>query len=300
MPTSPPPRPQEARLSLINSAPVLDEVAGGTDRWQEEFNFVPEACGDAHVSDPCQSVERVPDARPAPVDVKPFVVWAADRCSTFGFLSNADMATAGDGASDEERAQAGYEARAQRFLERCQSKAISGELWEGTQAQDSGWPNQFLASSDADTLTEGPEPVIDVLACLEQALAQCGCGARGMIHATRQLVTHWAALGPSILRREGGLLLTVHDTIVVSDAGYTGTGPNGEPASDSIWAYATGMVNVRLSAIELLPARFADAVDRSLNIVDFYAQREASVFWDGCCHFAAEANLAACAFGGTS
>lgn len=290
MAISPPPQPQAARLSLINSMPVLDEAASSDEnaavqaRWQDEYSFIPEACSDAHVADPCEPEIREPDPRPDVVDTKPFVVWAADRCRA------------------QEYQVADYPARARRLLERCQSKQIAHELWEGTQAQASGWPNRFLAMSDADTVTTEPSGIVDTLACLEQALADCGCGSRGMIHATRQVVTHWTALGNSVLRREGGLLLTVHDTIVVSDAGYTGTGPNGEPAGSSVWAYATGIVAGRLSAIDIVPSpeMLADAMDRGINEVAFFAQREASVFWDACCHFAAEVDLATCAVGGVS
>jgi hypothetical protein len=274
------PIPREAALSLVNAMAPLDPAAAG--RWELGFSFQPEACGDADVADPCNTTAFQFSDRPAIVEGEPFAVRAGDRCSSLGFP-----------AED-------YQGRAERLLLRCQSKQISRELWEGTLAQAAGWPNLFLADSGADTVTTGPSGLIDSLACLEQALADCACGERGVIHATRQVVTHWAALGNSVLRREGGLLLTAHDTIVVSDAGYTGTGPEGQAAGDSVWAYATGPIQVRVSAIEVIPESLSDAIDRETNTVEFVAQRLASATWDGCCRFAAEVDLAACAIGGAS
>lgn len=275
------PRRRPAALSLVNSAITPD---ADSERWELGFDFSPEACGDADVADPCQSSPRVPTVRPASLHWEPFVVWAADQCSAFGW------------------AVANYEERARRLLERCESKQIARELWRGDLAQDRGWANKRLADPASDEVTDGATPVIDALACLEQFLAECGCGEQGMIHATPQLVTHWAALGQSVLRREGGLLLTIHDTIVVTDAGYDGSGPDGEdPAVTGVqWAYATSMVTVRRGPVATLPGSLAEALDREDNTVAYYAERPAISYWDGCCLGAAEVDLAPCTIGGAS
>lgn len=274
-------QPVAAPLSLVNASQGTDDLLGDGDRWDSSlgFDFAPESCDDAWVENGCDVSTRSIDGHPANIRVQPFDVVAGDRCSTFGF-SNAD-----------------YIGRATRLLERCESKQISRELWEGTLAQSEGWDNQYLARTSSDTVTDGPTAVIDVLACLEQALAECACGGQGMIHATRQLVTHWAALGPSVLRRDGNTLLTIHDTIVVSDAGYTGTGPSGE--TDNVWAYATGMVTVLRGPITVTPDSLT-GIFSDVNDLEFYASRPAAYAWDGCCHFAAEADLTPCFIGGAS
>lgn len=268
-------------LGIVESSRAGQEPGDDT-RWEQGFSFQPSTCGDGWVEDPCDPGARQPKitGREAILDYEPFDVVAGDECSAFGW------------------AEADYEQYARNLLERCESKQIASELWTGTLATAAGWPNLRLATPDADNVTNGPTPVIDVLACLEQALAECACGERGMIHASRQLVTHWAGLGPLVLRREGGLLLTVHDTVVVSDAGYDGTGPNGE--TDNVWAYATSWVTVKRGPVSALPGTLGEALDRTDNTVRFFASRPAAAFWDGCCHFSAESNIAPCAIGGAS
>lgn len=277
-------RAPAAQLSLVNSSSVAGDGAPSDDRWfvgNRGFEFQPEACSGGWIENPCDVAQRsaLPD-RPSKLRVMPFEVVTGDRCSTFGWQ------------------EAEYQRRAQDLLERCESTLISRELWEGMLAQSEGWnDNLYLASPTSDTVTDAPAGVIDVLACLEQGLAECGCGVQGMIHATRQLVTHWAALGPSVLRLENGILRTVHGTIVVSDAGYTGTGPNGE--TDAVWAYATGMVHVLRGPVTVTPDTLT-GVWSDVNDLEFYASRPAAYAWDGCCHLAAEADLAPCLIGGAS
>lgn len=286
----PPPIPRPATLSLVNAALTPDQAAsvdGVGTRWELGYRFQPEACTGAWVEDPCNVEPRVIEDRPAIVEVEPFQVVAGDRCSSFGFL-----------AED-------YQGRAQRLLQRQQSNQIAHELWTGELAATAGWPNPSLVGSGVpaegpDVLTNGPSSVIAALACLEQYLAVCGGGARGMIHATPQLVTQWAALGNSVLRREGGQLLTIHDTIVVSDGGYDGSGPGNVPASNSQWAYATGLVTVEMAPIEVVPDNINQALDRATNTIEFFAQRAATASWDTCCHGAAEVDLAVCLVGGAS
>lgn len=273
------------RISLINSAIPGESLADPPgSRWESGYAFQPEACRVSGVTDPCDpDAMTVTDANvPDEVEGEPFVVWAGDRCSTFGF-------------SEQD-----FTGRVERQLLACESYQIAQELWKGTQAKASGWPNRYLASEASDVLTSAAEDVLDALACLEQGLAQCACGQQGMIHATRQVVTHWMA--NTLVRREGNLLLTAMDTIVVADAGYDGSSPLGAAAANgSIWAYATGPVVVRRGPIEYIPVggdwRTATATSTT-NVVELRAERMASATWDGCCHLAVEINLGLCGIGG--
>lgn len=278
------PRRVPPPLRLLTSGVLPEDQAEGTDesRWELGFEFERESCGDAETFDPCAPGSFTPERNTAQIEYEPFGVRAGESCSAFGF------------------SQRDYEGRARRLLEACESKQIANEFWTGDLATERAWPNRFLADTDSDVVTDGPTAVIDVLACLEQGLAECACGTRGMIHATPQLVTHWAALGNSVLRREGGLLLTIHDTIVVTDAGYDGSGPSGQAAGASQWAYATGLVTVRRSPIIITPGDISQALTRTVNTIEYTAQRLAAVTWDGCCHLAAQADLEVCLIGGVS
>lgn len=253
--------------------------------WAGGVAWEPEGCGtgglyDASTCPPDNQIE-IPDGRGL-IEAKPYVVWAGDKCSPW------------DLARD-------WKGKALRQLLASQSYQIAQELWKGAQAQASGWDNRFLASPDSDVLTDGPAPPLQALACLELGVARAGKGRRGMIHASADLVTTWQAGGA--LRREGGVILTVVDTVVVPDAGYDGSGPNGEPAVDgSVWAYGTDMVAVRLSPVRYVPTDesiSARNFDRSANTVLFRSERDAIATWDACVHVAVEVDLALCGIGGS-
>lgn len=302
-PVAPPPL-QPPRVSLVTSA--RDPLANGDEtdgRWEGGFAFRPEANVDPTIRDTCTtdgSNDDVPGSQPAltTVETVPWMVEAEDDCSTFGFRA------------------ADYVGRATRALAAATPKGVEREFWTGAVAQAAGWPNLFLASPDADDVTPTPGTAVELaeaIALLEDALAMCGDGGRGMIH-----VAAWSTPSFALIRREGQLLLTARDTIVVSGAGYMGTGPDGtDPsATGKTWLYATGVVDVRLGPIQVFgqqadtpsttargqwfdPAatgfdaeRFAPVLlDRSINKVGVRARRMVAATWDGTCHAAVLANI---------
>jgi hypothetical protein len=75
---------------------------------------------------------------------------------------------------------------------------------------------------------------------------------------------------------------------VVVGAGYPGTGPFGQPdpGPDEAWAFATGMVDIRLGDPMIYPEEFWQALDRATNTVTFRGEQFAAVTHDGCCSFA--------------
>lgn len=266
------------RFGLIPAATVLRDAL----RWEGGYEFQPEAVSGAGVVDPCnvQNGDVDPPERPATVGNVPFLVWAGDVCSAMGF-------EAGD-----------YQGRARRALEAQESEQAAREFWRGDQNDVSGWGNQTLANqASADVYGESMDPV-DALACLEQGLANEQGNRRGMIHCTPQVLSVWAS--NYFIRREGNLWLSPLDHIVVADAGYDGSGPDGQPAaSGNIWAYATGLVYVRMSPTVVTPGDLAEALDRQVNTVTYRAERLVSPSWDGQAHIAVSLNLALCGAGGS-
>lgn len=269
------------KVGLLASA----RQPSGDDRWESGFTWESEACSGAGVSAPCSNGTWSPGTSTGVETYEPLVVWAADTCSMLGF-----------GARD-------WKGRAQRLLLSCEGAQIENELWNGALARANGWANRYLSDFAALELTFNPVTPLAAMECLEAYLADCACGQQGMIHATRQTVTAWAA--QNLLRREGALVLTVNDTIVVPGAGYSGDGPPDIagipiPAADgAIWAYATSIVDVRRGGITITPETFAEAVDRNLNNATFAAWRLAAASWDGCCHAAVSIDLPLCGVGGT-
>lgn len=273
------------RYGLIQAA--RDALAGGdptNGRWQNGLAWEPEACGVGEVKDPCDAnPNKETNANRTIREFDPVALVVGDRCSSFDVRRD-------------------WQARARRKLLACQSKLLAEEFWNGALARSRSLPNAFLAQLGANTITTSPVNLVDGLSCLEEALADCGCG-RGMIHATVGTTTWWRRFG--LIDRVGDQLLTINGTVVVADAGYTGDGPTiiaegGAPdtaTSGSVWAYGTDMVDVRLGPIRLVPDAedLAGAVDRTDNLVEFRAERLAAVTFDGCCHVAAELDLDICA-----
>ena len=287
VPATPNVPPRVGIVQASNPAPAT------TERWEDGFAFEPEACEGGGVFDPCAvGIDLTPPAGPGVIEVEPFGVWAGDRCSTFG------------------RTERDWAGRARRLLEAAQSKHLGRELWRGDLARDAGWPNKYLAQHTAQVLNGSPQTPEDALALLEQGLADCLAGGIGMIHATRQLVTLWSYRGA--LRFDGGQILTINGTRVVSEAGYDGSGPAADAGSapaaagpGSVWAYGTGLVTVRLGAIETQPGSLEDArawaqaTDRRTNDVQVVATRQVAYDYPPCCHVAVEVDIDPPASGGS-
>lgn len=276
---------------LLLSARVGSNQAPGDtgpaepNRWEGGFGYAPENCGGVIAVDACvpgDLDDDLPD-NPDTVESRPVYLVAGDRCSPIDLTRD-------------------WQGRARRQLNAGTSARLARELWTGelAQAQTPDYPNAYLASADADVLSGAPLSPVNALACLEQGIAEAANGQRGMIHATPGTVTVWNAGGA--LRREGNLLLTILNTIVVPDAGYPGSSPDGDDAaSGSVWAYGTTMVDVRLGEIQFhqmatsgRPNISARNLDRSANTVTVYAFRAASATFDPCAHVAAEIDLPAC------
>lgn len=188
-----------------------------------------------------------------------------------------------------------------KHAEACAQKALEYEFWTGSLAKevaesddwdsatDGAYPNRYLASSAAQDVTPTPGTGVrakQAIALLEKALAECGCGAKGTIHLTREVA--------SVLNRnpKDGELTTNLGTHIVAGVGYTGTGPDGtEPGGTEVWAYATGPVTVRLGEVVVTPGEKSQAVNTQNNTTKYYAQQPAAVTWDSCCHAAVLVDL---------
>lgn len=289
---APPARPP--RFGLFASASVSD---GGAARWQQGFAFQPEACGaSGRVAVECEGDTSALDIadRPGTVGGMPFAVYATDECSTFGFSAR------------------DWQGRARRQLAATESYEVAAELWTGSlgltidDRDGNPQPVRSLAKAGADTLTSAGSAAdpIDALALIEQGLAQCNRGRQGMVHITPQMLTYLVT--NDSVRLDGTTYITPNGHIVVPDAGYPGTGPNGEPASSTQWAYGTSMIAVLVGPVELIPGTLEDArsmaqaLDRSVNTAVVYAQRLAAWLWDECCHVAAQVDLPMPLVGGAS
>lgn len=282
-PTGRPPR----GATLLRTA---NPVTSADDRWEAGLRYRPEACGDGNIVQAAgycgAGFAGFPDPDDWPLgddlDYVPPYVAVAQRCSAMG------------GEAELTR----VEERARRLLENCQTVGIARELWRGNIARDpngpgggdsTDLPNDYLANAATyeDLGNGGNFSLLDGLAALEEGLAGCSCGGTGMIHTTAQVVTYWNHLN-LLERLPDGRLVTALGTFVVADPGYDGSGQGGaapDATGQSSWAYATGMVDVRLGAVQFLRDREAIRVANDYLV---YAFRAFAATFDPCCHLAAK------------
>lgn len=250
---------------------------GARVRWIAGFAYRPEICNGGDIIDPNGTSVGTPPTMEAQINVTPYVVEGIDQRSTFG--------APGD---DEYAEAAGY---ARRQLLACEGKQIEAELWKGTLSVSKSWGNRYLADSHVN-LVEGDRLIgfITALAVLEQAIADGTCAQQGMIHCTPKTATMW--ISAHLCRRVGNLLLTELGTIIVAGSGYDGSAPAAGdahldpahagkvPSTDSGWAYATTIVDVRRSDF-ITPQTILERLDYSHNTLTTYERRVAAATW-GC------------------
>jgi hypothetical protein len=255
---------------------LRDPTVTDDDRWLAGLTYESLECtAELNLLDICNSAP--PYAAHEPTETErnrnydPFVIEAVDRCSTFGF----------EARDAEERAVNALEVGTQKMLE--------AELWTGAIAAANGYAsNRFLASPDTVDITPGGTPVKVRygMALLEQALANCGLGTRGVVHLTTEV----GSVLP--LKGVGDHLETQLGNYAVVGTGYPGTGPDGTTPTTGQWMYVTGAVEVRLGRSQPVGVHLRQQVDTSVNTWEARAQRAAAVYWSGCCVFGVHVDLA--------
>lgn len=270
-----PPQPFEPAPYGILS--LRDPDVTADERWLSGFTYESRLCAaEVKILDICGGAAPVsviqPSNTPRNRDYTPFVIEATDRCSTFGFL------------------QHDIEKRAIDALEACTAKALEYEFWTGAAATTNGYTaNRRLASTNSTDVTPAGGAAVKLrygLALLEGALATCGCGTKGTIHATRETAS---ALPVKVVDEH---LETQLGNYVIAGAGYTGSGPTGTMPASGVWMYATGPISVLLGESTAVGEKLKQQVNRDVNTWEARAQRPAAVTWDGCCAFAVHIDLA--------
>jgi hypothetical protein len=269
-------------FGLFSAAKVVNHT-GSDDHWIGGASVETEACAfDAKVIDICGEMEPISvfDAGDAQryFNVTPFGIVATDTCGTPGW-------------SVQDR-----KARVVRQLELVTQKAVELELWNGayTQEIDGATTGMYLSASDTEKVSGdvAVKPIVG-LALLEQALATCGVGMTGVIHASPLVAS---VLGNQHLDIADGHLVTTNGNPVAAGAGYDGRGPGETDAPTGAeqfehWMYATGPVFVHLGSKELITVTEGQATNAVTNEMTYVAERPALAYWDGCCHFAVKVDV---------
>jgi hypothetical protein len=264
------------RLGLLASAVAPDNPG---ERWEQGFAWRPEICIEPQTFSQCQDIGSFPT--PDPEDLvycRPPAFRVVHICPTRQ-VRDVDLD------------------KARRQCDAATDYAVAAELWSGTETQTDPYVtptgtqtmNYWLASSTATQINSGTAYTspAEALGALEQAARAASRGQQIFIHMPSTM----AQLDPYNFRREGSLLLTEQDSVVVVDAGYPGTGPTGALPAAAVWIYATGPVTVRTSTIDVLDTE-VQTINRGMNTREIWAQRYFAATFDPCVHFAAQVSTA--------
>lgn len=257
--------------SLVAAAfsPSAAELADIGNHWGLGMEFRSILCtGDPTAYDICAPVSKPEGTRSVLADVDPFVVAVDDTCSTLGSTYN-------DGV-----------ARVLQKHKAMESSVIAQQFWTGALS-----PSTFHLAYGANvTDVNAGNTVIaaEALALLDQELGECLHGARGMIFCTARCFLN-LFLYAGLYRPPGSRQTFTHmDNIIVPDAGFPGTDPNGGVESSTVeWMYATAPAKVyRSTPPTVYPNNDPhtwQAVARDRNDITFRAESLAAVVVDPCC-----------------
>lgn len=195
------------------------------------------------------------------------------------FAITVDKACSTIGSTLEERNQEATDA-----LDVVTGKALEHVIWNGCAAPVSG-PFYFTNGNATDVGPAGS--VMEGLALLEDALAECSIGEQGIIHMSKGT---GAALGSYILQEREGHLETVSGTHIAAGVGYSGLDEN----DSKTWLYATGPITVHLSPVTTVVDKMANGYgfDSSDNTLLVRAERFAAFTFASDCLFAVQVDLA--------
>lgn len=253
------PLPQPRRYTLLDAA---DEVNTTDERWMAGAWINGYPAGEPQTVDPCASgTYRLKDvvagsARPM---AGSFTVVLGGSCTGSVIGPNADW----------------YKTRLSAAFQAVEARGVERVFISGDGHSTLG---QYVGDSNMENL--GTASPVEGLALLEKAIAVVG---NGMIHATPETVTFWERDYLLDVERDGKMRTKGNGTLVAIGAGYINARPDGHPGLGATqdWAFATGFVQYRRDAVTIMPSDYAQAMDRSVNEVTFYAERDYLLTWVG-------------------
>lgn len=185
-----------------------------------------------------------------------------------------------------------YVKRATDTLNRNQSKLIEAEFWDGAGAKlatNDYSGNFYLQGNGVDIATNLGDAAATAykvqkgFAELERKTMSDLGGGQAMFHVTSNVITYLGNL--QAIEVQGNRLVTKHGNIVVSGAGYSGSGPGAntvDTTRHSAWAYGTAVGYLWMSQVHVVSSEMPQVVDRTVDSVEVRASRFCSVTMDRC------------------
>lgn len=255
--------PKPPPLSNILQVSTIVPDDSGRDRWMNGVGLYAYPCGPDKKFDQCATVvvPKTQSTVTSPTDFGGFTVYLASKCTMRG--------VGNDDAEFKRRALASFEA--------FEHEQVESEFWDGAIQPN----NVHLTSAGATILNGGATTnLMNGLALLEGVVRR-----DSVIHATRRLVTGW--IGARLINDDDvgdGVLRTYLGTPVIAGSGYSGAPPSGQAANAGTieWAFVTTPLQIFRGPAFVTPDTVAEALDRSLNDLVFYAERQYTVAFDQC------------------
>lgn len=256
------PLPQRRLYTLLDTAEI---VPTGDERWGNSGYVDPYPSDVPSVWQPCvegSETKPDPDTQPDP-----------DLFLSFGVVLPI-FCSAGRGGDYNRLRERGI-----RAFEATESYGVESGFGRGVGTS----PSLANQAQGAAILNSGTAVKPSVgFGLLEDYIGE-NSGRMGMLHTTPK----GAALADeaNLLERStgnGARLTTILGTPVAVGAGYVGLAPAGKSAAgtDQAWVFATGPVQVRRSEIIVPGDGMGQVLDRSLNDVTLYVERNYLVTWD--------------------
>jgi hypothetical protein len=197
--------------------------------------------------------------------------------TNIAFGITVDKACSTIGSTLEERNKEASDA-----LEVITGKAVEHILWNGCAAPVSG-PFYLTNGNAVDAGSAGS--VMEGLALLEDALADCSMGEQGIIHMSKGTAS---AFGSVILQEREGHLETLAGTHIAAGVGYSGL----DQSEAKTFMYATGPITVHLSPVTTVVDKVANGFDSSDNTLLVRAERFGAFTFASDCLFSVQVDLA--------
>lgn len=260
------PLPSPRQFDLLAAASLVETEQGAWLRGAMNEGYPP---GPASTFDPCSrgTLRVKPVAGPIPSQMAgAFQVILAGECTAQGVGANRQYVT--------DRLKLAFQAVEGQAVERV--LVGGGDVVDGSGTSTLG---SYLGDPNMEVLNGGSATTPSrAMQLLEDEIASHGI--MGMIHATPATVTAWAEA--TLVSKVGTVLRTTLGTPVVQGAGYLGAVPyaGSAPASDQAWAFASGPIEIRRQLqIDTIPATVAQALNREMNDIAYFAERAYIINW---------------------
>lgn len=260
---------------------ILDDVDGrNVERWLNGIAMYPYSLGDAQTFKGC-GVGSEEDEKDFGVDLPqpeflPMTIYLSETCT-----------------SSKVWDQDAFTDRAKLALEAVKGAAVAREFMGGALMSTETEPPPYLSDGNGtfpngDTATN----VVDGLALLEGEIAKSG--KQGVIHCTPMMATSLLGRGFALADKTG-VIRTINGIVVIPDFGYAqanfdGSKPVGhaDVGQRQEWAYATGPLEIRESAMFISPDNVSEALDRGSggattgrpNSITYRAEQYFLIAWD--------------------